>query len=51
MADPIVFSDNNKMEEVNQSYQKLKNQETELNQNWETLVEEIGSLQETASLA
>jgi ATP-binding cassette subfamily F protein 3 len=51
MADPVVFSDIKKMEEVNQSYQKLKNQESELNQNWETLVEEIGSLQETASLA
>ncbi|MCS4433518.1 ABC-F family ATP-binding cassette domain-containing protein [Aquiflexum gelatinilyticum] len=51
MADPVVFSDNKKMEEVNQSYQKLKNQEAELNQNWETLVEEIGSLQEAASLA
>ncbi|MCR9013764.1 ABC-F family ATP-binding cassette domain-containing protein [Aquiflexum gelatinilyticum] len=51
MADPVVFSDIKKMEEVNQSYQKLKNQESELNQNWETLVEEIGSLQEAASLA
>ncbi|MCL6258266.1 ABC-F family ATP-binding cassette domain-containing protein [Aquiflexum sp. TKW24L] len=51
MADPLVFSDNIKMEEVNQSYHKLKNLETELNQNWEDLVEEIGSLQETASLA
>lgn len=51
MADPLVFSDNKKMEETNHAYQKLKNQETELNQNWEILVEEIGSLQETASLA
>lgn len=51
MADPQVFSDNKKMEETNQSYQKLKTQEAELNQNWEILVEEIGSLQETASLA
>jgi ATP-binding cassette, subfamily F, member 3 len=51
MADPLVFSDNTKMDEVNQAYQKLKNLEAELNQNWETLVEEIGSLQETASLA
>lgn len=51
MADPLVFSDNKKMEETNQAYQKLKNLETELNQNWEILVEEIGSLQETASLA
>ncbi|MCH6232811.1 ABC-F family ATP-binding cassette domain-containing protein [Cognataquiflexum rubidum] len=51
MADPVVFSDNKKMEETNQAYQKLKNQEAELNQNWETLVEEIGSLQDTASLA
>jgi ATP-binding cassette subfamily F protein 3 len=51
MADPNVFSDNKKMEETNQAYQKLKNQEIGLNQNWETLVEEIGSLQEAASLA
>ena len=51
MADPIVFSDNKKMEEINQAYQKLKSLESELNQNWETLVEEIGSLQEMASLA
>jgi len=51
MADPLVFSDNKKIDETNQTYQKLKNQEAELNQNWESLVEEIGSLQETASLA
>ncbi len=51
MADPLVFSDNKKIDETNQTYQKLKNQEAELNKNWESLVEEIGSLQETASLA
>jgi ATP-binding cassette subfamily F protein 3 len=51
MADPLVFSDNKKIEETNQAYQKLKNQESDLNQSWETLVEEIGSLQEAASLA
>ncbi|MCH6199894.1 ABC-F family ATP-binding cassette domain-containing protein [Aquiflexum sp. LQ15W] len=51
MSDPIVFSDSKKMEETSQAYQKLKSQESELNQNWETLVEEIGSLQEMASLA
>ena len=51
MADPDIFSDSKKIEETNQAYQKLKNQESDLNQNWETLVEEIGSLQEAASLA
>jgi ATP-binding cassette, subfamily F, member 3 len=49
MADPEIYSDNQKLEELNQKYMALKKSEETLNTNWETLVEEIGQLQETIS--
>ena len=49
MADPEIYSDNQKLEELNQKYLALKKTEETLNTNWETLVEEIGQLQETIS--
>jgi ATP-binding cassette subfamily F protein 3 len=49
MADPEMYANNQKLEELNQKYMALKKTEETLNTNWETLVEEIGQLQETIS--
>uniref|UniRef100_UPI003592F324 ATP-binding cassette domain-containing protein n=1 Tax=Aquiflexum sp. TaxID=1872584 RepID=UPI003592F324 len=49
MADSEVYEDSEKLNAINQEYNKLKEKETKLNTDWETLVEEIGQLQETIS--
>ena len=49
LADPEIYSDNQKLEELNQKYMALKEKEEKLNSNWEVLVEQIGQLQETIS--
>jgi ATP-binding cassette subfamily F protein 3 len=48
MADPEIFSDSSKLDNLNKDYQILKAQEEDLNAKWEILVEEIGELQENA---
>ncbi|WP_373521507.1 ABC transporter C-terminal domain-containing protein [Aquiflexum sp.] len=49
MADSEVYEDSEKLSHINQDYNKLKENEAKLNTDWETLVEEIGQLQETIS--
>ncbi len=49
MADPDVFSDTEKLEKVNQEYLDKKTDLEKLNQSWESLVEEISTLEEIVS--
>lgn len=49
MADPDVFSDTEKLEKINYKYQLVKKDLVKLNQSWESLVEEISTLEETLS--
>lgn len=49
MASPEVFVDADKLQKVNQKYLQFKQKEETLNLKWESLVEEIGVLQEVIS--
>jgi ATP-binding cassette subfamily F protein 3 len=49
LADPEIYSDGQKLDQLNQEYQKLKIEEEKVNAEWEVLVEEIGQLQEAIS--
>lgn len=49
MASPEVFVDADKLQKANQKYLQFKQKEETLNLKWESLVEEIGVLQEVIS--
>lgn len=49
MSDADVYSDADKLEKINQKYQVIKADLLKLNQSWESLVEEISTLEETIS--
>ncbi|SMD44050.1 ATP-binding cassette, subfamily F, member 3 [Aquiflexum balticum DSM 16537] len=49
LADPEIYSDGQKLDHLNQEYQKLKIEEEKVNAEWEVLVEEIGQIQEAIS--
>ncbi|MDO9553164.1 MULTISPECIES: ABC-F family ATP-binding cassette domain-containing protein [Rhodonellum] len=49
MASPEVFADADKLQKANQKYLQFKQKEETLNLKWESLVEEIGLLQEVLS--
>lgn len=49
LADPEIYSDGQKLDQLNQEYQKLKIEEEKVNSEWEVLVEEIGQLQDAIS--
>ncbi len=51
MADPENFSDAEKLKTIQVDYDKIKIKEERLNKTWESLVEDIGQLQDAVSLA
>ncbi|WP_200976349.1 ABC-F family ATP-binding cassette domain-containing protein [Echinicola sp. 20G] len=49
LADPAIFQNESEAAKVNQAYEKLKQEEGQLNTIWEKIAEEIESLQEVVS--